>query len=269
MRLINMIDTARPNEKNNPDQAPLYKAFARGDADGVRAILRKQRKQIFLTNMIYRFTTDLANTQFQEVSFSQQNSAYGIDAEALRALERQTAQAELIAMQQATAGRSAYATDTTTTGTVQRDSGFLVTLVGYSPYGNSNTDVRSLLDNFVARLEHMNELTDANYPFKLYDKINSDNYKLDVQEIRLGGDYPVGTGVEKIKTYSTTIGNFYLQYQPTDIPLVDPLTGETVSAVVRPDGTVGEVNDHWFILKMKFLWKDAPEPPEINIASPY
>ena len=267
--LIDMINSARPNEKNNPEQAQLYRAFARGDADGVRAIQRKQRKQIFITNMIYRFTTDLAFTQFQEIDFTQLRDAYGAEAEAARVLQRQAEAAQMAAQQQALTGRSVLEVDPSLTTTIQRDSGFLVTLVGYCPYGNSVTDVRSLLDNFITRLEHMDTLTDTNYPFKLYDKIKSDNYKLDVQEIRLDGDYPVGTGVEKTKTYTTTIGNYAGNYQPTDVPLVDPLTRETISTVMRPDGTVGQVNDHWFILKMKFLWKDAPKPPAINVSDPY
>ncbi|MEJ2648591.1 MAG: type IV pilus assembly protein PilM [Sedimentisphaerales bacterium] len=280
MRLVNMIDAARPNEKNNPQQAQLYEAFARGDAEEVRAIPRKQRKQIFLTNMVYRFTTDLANTQFQEMDFSQQMSAYGIDAEAQRTLERQAEAARLAAMQQVASGRSLYGNETTTTEE-QKDSGFLVTLVGYCPYGYSEADVRSLLDppntgndrskwGFVTRLEHMDQLADPNeYPFQVYDKINSDSYKLDVEVVRLDEGYPVGTGVEKTKTYSTSIGSYNIQYQLTDIPLVDPLTREPVSAVLKPDGTVGEVNDHWFTLKIKFLWKDAPEPPAISFNDPY
>ena len=50
--------------------------------------------------------------------------------------------------------------------------------------------------------------------------------------------------------------------------LVDPMTKEIISKVAEldEDGTekiergkvVYKVNDHWFILNAKFVWKDAP-----------
>jgi hypothetical protein len=54
--------------------------------------------------------------------------------------------------------------------------------------------------------------------------------------------------------------------------LVDPMTRETINKipVMDEDGKqviyngkpVFRVNDHWFVLNVKFVWKDAPEPPE-------
>ena len=54
--------------------------------------------------------------------------------------------------------------------------------------------------------------------------------------------------------------------------LIDPMTRETISKepVLNEEGKqvlyrgqpVFKVNDHWFVLNLKFLWKDAPEAPK-------
>ena len=168
-----------------------------------------------------------------------------------------------------------------------KDSGFLITIVGYCPYGTKVTEVRNWLDpsnvnntnksqwGFITRLEYLDQLykeyidtrPDVNCPFELYDKVNSKNYDLKVEKIDIKGDYPVGTGIEEKKTYTTSFGG-YTQSQNTDIPLVDPLTKEVISVdseIDQSGKTVDKVNDHYFILKLKILWKNAPKPPEPNI----
>ncbi len=272
-KLFETINAALPNEKNNPRQAELYKAYAKGDAEKVKELFpRRERKQMFITNMIYRFSTDLANDQFlyEAADFSQKNTSYaGIPGETpifdqrARELQRTTS--------------LAYG-NTSTTETIQRDSGFLVTITGYCPYGENTADVYNLLDppkagnnmeswGFVNRLEHMDELMDANSPFKLYDKVDSKHFFLEVKEVDTGGDCPAGTGVEQVKTYPTSFSSIFQPSQSSDIPLVDPLTREVISIVYEKDEkgrTVKSIiHDHWFILQMKFLWKDAPEPPAI------
>ena len=54
--------------------------------------------------------------------------------------------------------------------------------------------------------------------------------------------------------------------------LVDPLTKEIINkyAMLDDNGreilaggqTAYKVNDHWFMLNLKFVWRDAPKPPE-------
>jgi len=52
--------------------------------------------------------------------------------------------------------------------------------------------------------------------------------------------------------------------------LIDPMTKEIISKVAELDEDGKEkldgrgiVNDHWFILNVKFAWKDAPAPPVV------
>jgi hypothetical protein len=62
--------------------------------------------------------------------------------------------------------------------------------------------------------------------------------------------------------------------------LIDPMTNEIISKVAEMDETgkqrlyrgkpVFKVNDHWFVLKAKFVWKNAPEPPALPMGmSPF
>jgi hypothetical protein len=61
--------------------------------------------------------------------------------------------------------------------------------------------------------------------------------------------------------------------------LIDPMTKEPISKVVELDqygrkktdrfGNVIEtVNDNWFLLSLKFVWKEAPEPPAMPVSAP-
>jgi hypothetical protein len=57
------------------------------------------------------------------------------------------------------------------------------------------------------------------------------------------------------------------------------MTRETICKVSVLDGNgnpelyrglpVYKVNDHWFVLNAKFLWRDAPEPPAQPVTSQY
>ncbi|GAI52887.1 unnamed protein product, partial [marine sediment metagenome] len=58
------IISVLPNEKNNPEQKELYKAFGDGDVKKVLEIPRKERKQIFVTNMSVYFADDIATAEF-------------------------------------------------------------------------------------------------------------------------------------------------------------------------------------------------------------
>ncbi len=275
-KLFAMIDTALPNGEDNPEQAELYKDYAKGDIAGIKKFPRTDRKQLFITNMIIRFSTNLKTTSFEAIDFSQKNSSSDMQSGTLQAeMEYQ----QSIEQQKETAA----AQGETTLQAEGNNSGFLVTITGYCPYGKDNADVYNFIDSpkagndrtkwgFVNRLEHIQELTnDVNYPFVLYDKANAANYYIHASEVDMTGDAPVGTGVEQEKTYSYLL-NSSVGYQETTMPLIDPLTKELISMVTQKDNsgrTVYEVHDHWFTLKMKFLWKDAPKPPEIKVESPY
>ena len=264
-----MINSALPNAQTNPDQAELYDAFANKDVQKIIRTRRDQRKQIFITNMVTRFTTDIAGAQFEEIDFSSQGDAYG----QMQPQENKRELAESLAQQRELA--LLYGDDSMLDET-ETFSGFLVTLTGYCPYGKTETDVYEILDpsnvanrkdkwGFVTRLQYIDQISDVNVPFELYDKANTDNYFLDVLEVDTEEDYPVGTGIPEKKIYPSSVGGFNSFTQDSDIPLIDPLTKETISKTyeIDEDGrTIEKVNDHWFILKMKFLWKKAPKPLE-------
>ncbi|MEE9370029.1 MAG: type IV pilus assembly protein PilM, partial [Sedimentisphaerales bacterium] len=63
------IMSVLPNEKNNPEQSELYKAFADGEVGAVKEIPREERKQIFVTSMSVRFVTDVAIADFGAMDF--------------------------------------------------------------------------------------------------------------------------------------------------------------------------------------------------------
>ncbi len=253
-KLIKTINEALPNEENNPKQAQLYRAYARGDKAGVMAFARDDRKQIFITNMVIRFTSDLANIPFQTFDFSQ-TDAYSTQNPDYTRLDPSQLNYEPGMIEGETVE-------------VTRESGFMVTITGYSPYGKTIEDVRSLLDppgtgNDIEKLGFVNRLErlDTASPFKFYDKINSKHYDLSIKEVDDSKDVPVGTGLEKERNYSLIISDISYQ-KPSESPLIDPLTEEPIGVIKdEKDKNVKYINDHWFTLKMKFLWKDAPEPP--------
>jgi len=75
--LHEMILSILPNEKNNPEQAELYRAFARGDVQAVRATPRKQRKQLFLTSISINFAQDLSTAGFSSAELWRRNRGRG------------------------------------------------------------------------------------------------------------------------------------------------------------------------------------------------
>ena len=258
-RLIGTINDALPNEKNNPKQAQLYRAYAKGDKAGVKRFDRDSRKQIFITNMAIQFTTDLEEAEFQTLDFSHTTvSEYGMG-------QVETSGAYMMSSEFATSGTSE-----------DRKSGFLVIITGYSPYGKTDKDIINFMDptgvgedredwGFVTRLERL----DDNSPFKLYDKLEKRNFDLDeIKVIKQGDDtIPVGTGVEKEKIYPTlSSGMSSYSSSSSSGVLIDPLTEEVISTIKDKDKKNESIaNDYWFTLKMKFLWKQAPEPPDIEV----
>jgi len=77
--LTETIITALPNEKNNPEQSELYTAFAAADVETVLKTSRKERKQLFITEMQVYFVEDV-NTE----TFASRAGDYGSYDERLR-----------------------------------------------------------------------------------------------------------------------------------------------------------------------------------------
>lgn len=282
-QIYEAIISALPNAKNTPQQASLYEAFARGDVEAIKKVDRKDRKQIFITNMDINFSYDLDKAQFGGADmWRRSRSTLGKDEED----EMSEYDYEMSMM-----GRGGeFAPDQFGYGygfgmptAEEKTPGFVVTMVGYSPY----EDIGLILDpprvednpklwGFITRLAHLDELAaDGNSPFVLYKKGDSEQFKIEIKEIEDPQvELPaLGIGIPEYK-YQKNSAN---PGQPDagQWVLIDPLTKETISKVpeLNEKGQpmeyfgkpVYQVNDHWFTINLKFRWKDAPEAPETPV----
>ncbi|TKJ34134.1 MAG: hypothetical protein CEE38_18900 [Planctomycetes bacterium B3_Pla] len=285
--LYETILTALPNAENNQKQARFYKAFAEGDVQAVTAVPRRRRRQIFITSIQAYFTYDLAAGQFGGADLFR--SSRGMPGGEGLGDEYGEYEYEMMMMEEM-GGMGEYSPmGFPGMGTAEeKDSGFVVTVVGYSPYGNNTMDLSRLIDppgvetqpdrwGLVTRLAHLDDLVeDGKSPFELYKKDEvPEQFGLEVKEVSWDEEIPRGIGVQEIR-YKTPIP------APDDrgeYVLVDPMTKEIINRVPkldekgRPETFQGKevpiVNDHWFILNLKFIWRDAPEPPEQPMNSMY
>ena len=292
-KLQETIISALPNKKNTPEQARLYDAFNRGDAEGVKnftenghRINRDERKQIFITNMTISFSNDLEKAPFDADAWRRARSRIS-DDEADGDYSR-----DMMMMEEMGRGFiDEYAPtpfEWEAAAKVEKKSGFAVTIVGYSPYGKSIPELAQLMDpakvtddpntwGFITRLERLDDMVaDGNSPFELYKKSDPGQFKLDIKVVDLvnTSEYPPqGVGVFD-SLYRNKISSQNKPQETVEWILIDPLTKETISKVslLDKDGremldpATGQikyqVNDHWFVLNLKFTWRHAPKPPE-------
>jgi hypothetical protein len=173
----------------------------------------------------------------------------------------------------------------------EKKQGFVVTIAGYSPYGADTTELGGLMDphgvenrpekwGFVTRLANLNAMVeDGNSPFELYKRTDSEQFKLEMKEVTLDAEMPEGIGVWQEQTPKTTTPTGPRTSTTIEWALVDPMTNEIINKVAEMDENgrqklyrgqpVFKVNDHWFVLNAKFVWKDAPEPPKPTGISPF
>ena len=269
--LTETILSVLPNERNNPQQSNLYKAFADGDIGSIVEIPRKKRKQMFITNMSVHFTNDVETTDFTGMTFTVSRKKTKEDklAEQQRALELMMQGSEGM-------GRPGYRIPTRGRGTETQQKkdkpGFLVSIGGYSPYENMG----ELMDppgvredsskwGIVTRLMHLDDVVDGNCPFEVFSKTDSKHFQLEIGEVDFDVSMPEGIGLVQTSTEKKTN-----RLKWTQSVLVDPMTKEIISRVPqlneygrqrldRAGNVVYGVNDHWFTLNLKFVWKDAPE----------
>jgi len=274
------IISTLPNEKNNPEQKGLYEAFAEGNAEVVMEIPRKERKQIFVTSMSVYFSDDIGASGFDEIDF--QRGGRGRIRDRSSEFEEFGA---FMGSQFGEFGEGKYSFSPSSKKGKQADSakedeegaGFVVTIAGYSPYKN----LGELMDpvwveddqnrwGVITRLLHLDDIVDGNSPFKLYNKTEVEHFKLEIGEVDVEAErMPAGIGLEDVR----------LEKSQREIAesgeqvLIDPMTKEIISKVVELDEdgkekidskgeVVYKVNDHWFILNAKFIWKDAPKVTE-------
>jgi len=265
------IISVLPNEKNNPEQKELYKAFGDGDVKKVLEIPRKERKQIFVTNMSVYFADDIATAEFGGEGFLKEGKRkktttgmFGMPpGMGFPGMMMPGAPPKFALKRYAKKGEK---------GEEVGGAGFVVTIAGYSPYKNIGelmdpAGVENDLNKWgvVTRLLHLDDIVDGNSPFKLYRKAEIEHFKLETGEVALDAKMPVGVGIEDAKSKKSRREEIDEQI------LVDPMTKEIISRVAELDEYGGEeidrsgnvvykVNDYWFRLDVKFAWRDAPEP---------
>ncbi|MBM4025922.1 MAG: type IV pilus assembly protein PilM [Planctomycetes bacterium] len=281
-QLHEIIVSALPGARTNPERKDLYEAFARGDVAQVKQTPRPDRKQLFLTTLAIFYSDDLAKAQFrasaamrrdammQEMDMMDESEGY--DPETMKQLEQMYGAQY---MQEMLGGTTA----------TQKAPGFVITVEGYSPYKN----IGDLLDppnvrdtpakwGFVTRLENLKQFLnlDVNSPFEMYDK-GAANFKLDKGPVDLELEIPQGVGqwhfipdppvpgaAPAVATYAMGMGP-----QGGTWILIDPMTKEPISADPVKDQhgnlaydatgkTRKTVRDFWFRLQFKLVWKEAP-----------
>jgi len=278
--LHEVIISALPNEKNNPKQDKLYKAFAEGDVEGILEVPRKEREQIFITNMSAFFTSDLATAQFGGADLWRRTrgtpgGAEGEEYEGMyEEYEYEMMQMEMMGEQYGQyypGGMFGLGGETAE----EKKPGFVVTVAGYSPYGKSKNELLKLIDpsgadewGFVTRLLHLDEfVADGSSPFEVYKKRDPNQFKLEIGEVSWEEQMPAGIGIMDVRYKPAPPGS--TQQEEAEWVLIDPMTKEIISKIAewdedgRPKLYGGQplytVNDRWFVLNVKFLWVDAPE----------
>jgi type IV pilus assembly protein PilM len=265
-----------PNAKSNPEQAELYRAFAKGDVETIKAKFseRKDRKQIFVTGMSIYYTLDLENGQFGSMGFergteSRENLGEG------RGPASSRADISMMRDPRAGGGRGGVIDARSPRGrgmsirampqggeSVAR--GFVITISGYSPYRSINEllDPPKVQDDpnkwgLVTRLIHLDSMFDGNSPFVLYKKTEKVQFDLQTGEVDMAASIPAGTGVRK-----TIEGQGEV--------IVDPMTNEIISKITEngPGGkAITKTNDFWFVLNFKLQWKDKSAAPVEAVGS--
>ena len=279
--LHQIIISTLPNKKNNPEQKELYQAFTDGDVETVLEVPRKQRKQIFVTGVSVYFADDVATARFGAAAFQRSKGrgrggdtgGYDYDEGGATWYGDYGAGSKYApVMAQARSVRPGAAAQPQDTG---GGPGFVVTIAGYSPY----KDIRELLDpagvendpngwGVVTRLLHLDDIFDGNSPFELYERTKIEHFGLETGDVDWGADMPVGIGIFEDAGFGK-VGKVRRGVGGKQV-LIDPQTREVISKVAgldehgtekidRMGNVVYEVNDHWFVLNFKLVWKDAPK----------
>ena len=116
---------------------------------------------------------------------------------------------------------------------------------------------------------HLDDFVDGNSPFEVFKRKDPNQFSLQIGEVNREEEIPAGIGVTDIK-YKPMPPGSTKQGEGWEYILIDPMTDETISRVKeweengRPKldsrgAQIVTVNDHWFVLKVKFKWRVAPE----------
>lgn len=279
-QLHETILSTLPNAENNPEQKKLYEAFAKRDVETILQTPRKERKQLFVTNMSAYYADDLARASFYSTAMMRRGDRMRTtEMEGLEDYGDEYYMMEEMMME----GRmdSPYPPPFAVGGQMdqpEKKAGFVVTVVGYSPYKDIGellepigADKTSSLWGFVTRLAHLDEIVDGNSPFGLYKKADPNHFKLTTGPVGLDERTPRGIGAVDVRyenadpmMRSIGTGKRFL---------IDPMTKEEIGKVAeldefgnerldRENNPIYVTNDHWFVLNVKFVWEDAPVSAE-------
>ena len=277
--LYETIITHLPNEKNNPQQAGLYNAFAKGDVKGVTAIPRKERKQIFITNMSIYFSTDLSTAPFGGADLwrKSRGTPGAGEEEYYDEMEEYDMYGEM-GMDMGSGYQFAPGFGVPGETVEEKKLGFVVQIAGYSPYEKigelinpHGVDGEQDKWGIVTRLLHLDDfVADGNSPFELYKITDPEQFKLEIGEVSFEAEIPAGIGVTDVRYKPQSTSTASSQQDTGEWILVDPMTKEVISKIAEWEANgrakldrnglpVHTVNDHWFVLNVKFVWRDAPE----------
>ncbi len=154
--------------------------------------------------------------------------------------------------------------------------GFVVTMAGYSPYAK----IAELMDpygvedkqdewGFVTRLLHLDDfVAEGNSTFEVYKKTDPNQFKLEIEGVSWEVEMPAGIGIRDVRYKPAPAGS--TQEETAEWILIDPMTKELISKIAEWDENgrpkldrrgmpIHTVNDHWFVLNVKFVWVNAPE----------
>lgn len=279
-KLNSAILSNLPNAENNPDQADLYKAFSESNVAAVLRTDRKDRKQVFVTQMSVYYVDDVESEPLGQSSVFKtidtgSGSSKGRSATAVRSAKPRPKRP---ARRPKRSSRSSRNSGGDEAKKIQQSGpGFIVSMAGYSPYGSIGelmdpVGVENAPDKWglITRLMH---LGDSNKPgtFKLFRKSDIEHFTLETAEIEMDSDMPAGIGVEKIIEDQTkkrrSGGSSRTSSDSTKSErtvLIDPMTKEVICKVAELDEygrekfengkVVYNTNDHWFRINAKFLW---------------
>jgi type IV pilus assembly protein PilM len=290
--LYNILLSALPSAKNDPDQASLYAAFASGDVKKVMETPRDERKQIFITGISLYYADDLATAQFNKTALTRKSLMADVgEGTEQGGMYGDTSMEELANL---------YGADylkqmgMITGEQATKEPGFVVTISGYSPYRQYETllDPMGVEDKpskwgFVTRIEHLDRflgLDPNSTPFKLYSR-EVEHFSLDKGVVDVEGVMPPGIGeIEFIPDATGAKPGAQVQAGFGNAPagtkvLVDPMTREPMGAETINDADgrptydpTGKLmlkeRDHWFTLNFKLTWKQAPTAGQSGAAAP-
>jgi len=277
------ILSALPNAQNNPAQKELYEAFNKGDVETVLRTPRKERKQLFITSMSAYFSDDLARAPFGATAMMRRGTM-GYGQEQYEEYDEEYLMMEEMMGMEGAVAVPEYALEFglgTGQPVVEKKLGFVVTIVGYSPYGTigelldpAGVDDRPDKWGLVTRLLHLDDLVDGNSPFELYERTSAEHFRLDKGPVDLTAELPAGIGVIDVISERPVGTSVIGQPVTSDRQILrDPMTKELISKVPELDAygrekidrqgrAIYEINDYWFVLNVKLVWRGAPKLPE-------